>query len=234
MTKPPPSERDACFGPTESGKSHLLRVWARKHPRQLVLDATGEWSEMAEPGRRVEYAEDMGQLREKLRECAKAPGKWRVVISTEVLTQGKGENLEQLVQLLAPVYKPGRVSFTRSVGGLALIFDEAYEVCSHGRSHIVRPLWLRGRHNGLTILAASQRAADVGRMVTSQSGRVAITSTSEPIDLAYWKSTLPEEYYPHLLQLKERQAICYYRAERRASVITTNGVLVAALHTGEE
>lgn len=224
--KPGESERRAAFGPTKGGKTWLLRQWARPYQRQIVLDATGEWAEGEEPGREVAYAESMQEFGAELARLARQGGRWRVVISTEAV------DLAALVQLLAPVHRRGRSSFTRQVGGLALIFDEAYEVCSHDKARIVRPLWLRGRHNWLSILAASQRAADVGRMVTSQSELVAITQTSEPIDLAYWRSTLPAEYYPHLLELKRWTALLYERSERSAKIITTEGKVLGVLRPG--
>lgn len=219
---PPPSRRDYVAGPTGSGKTHLLRVWARPFPRQLVLDTTGEWANLQGFAGEVAWAGDRVKLHAALQRFAALP-RWRVVVPTSALEP------EELVAMLVPMFQPNRASFTKAVGGLALVIDEAAEIAMNVTASKVRPLWLRGRHHGLSVLAASQRAADVGRMVTSQSERVAITRMMEPIDLAYWRQFLREEWFEALLALEERQAVCVNRVTQRAEVISTAGERIRVL-----
>lgn len=224
--KPPASQRTFVAGPTGSGKSALLMHWARAYPRQLVLDVTGEWASPSLFAGTVIYASNRPELLAALQQVAELE-RWRVVVATERITP------EELTNLLVPVHREGRTSYTRAVGGLCLVIDEAAEMASHGQSHKIRPLWLRGRHHGLSILAGSQRAADVGRMVTSQSERVAVLRTDEPLDLAYWRSAIRPEYYQALLGLGQFQAVVVNRVRKVAGVYTTHGEMVRPIVAGE-
>ena len=217
--KPPASSREFATGSTGSGKSHLLRRWAKVYPRQLVLDVTGEWSSPRDFAGEIRWASNREELRQALQEVVRLP-RWRVVVPPSRV------DMEELTNLLVPEYRPGRTSFPRAVGGMALIIDEAAEVAGHGDAAKVKPLWLRGRHHGLSILAASQRAADVGRMVTSQSQRLAVLQTEEPIDLAYWRQSLRPEWYAAVLTLRQYEAVIVDRVKRRAAVYTTEGEIV--------
>jgi len=219
LRKPPPSQRDFIAGPTGSGKTHLLMVWARRYPRQLVLDVTGEWSNPRHFEGEVHWAADRVQLEKALDKVASLP-RWRVVVPTERLDP------EELTRLLVPIHRPGRSSFPRAVGGMALVIDEAAELASHADARKVRALWLRGRHHGLSILAATQRAADVGRMVTSQSERVAVLQTGEPLDLGYWRQALRPEWYEAVLALGYREALVVDRVKRTGGVYSTDGRLL--------
>lgn len=221
----PDSRRYYVAGPTGSGKSHLLRVWAGMYPRQLVLDTTGEWSspEGFFNGE-IQWAGTAGEVSKALKAVADF-SRWRVVVPTERL------EAEQLIQLLVPIHRPGRSSFPRAVGGMALIVDEAAEL-SPNNPRAVRPVWLRGRHHGLSVLAASQRAADVGRMVTSQSEWVAVTQTTEPLDLAYWRGFLSAPGFEALLRLGAREAVRRDRVTQREHVITTDGRILREIVRG--
>lgn len=224
MTAKAWSERNYAAGPTGSGKSELLLTWAKDHPRIIEIDTTGE-SAARRPmdgNRPVEWARDKRELRTLMVELAAEPS-WRVVIPS-----GKVEPTD-LVNLLAPEYVPGEQSFPQLLGGVCLMIHEGAEVASQAKRYQMSPLWQRGRHHGLSILCASQRAADVGRMVSSQSNRVAIFSTMEPIDLTYWRGFLIERWYEQLQQLPRFHAIEVNRDEQTARIISSRGAVVCSL-----
>lgn len=176
----PPSLRTYSCGRTMSGKTTLLRnLWADRQARVLVLDQTGEF---IEPGALV--VDTMPQLVAALRQVA-GRDRWRICAMIPET------DYPALARLLLPGVQSRVRSYCEAVGGLALIVDECDLVAGRGADHAVTSLWRRGRHVGLSLIAATQRPADVHRVVTSQSQWISISQLHEGRDRDYIRALLP-------------------------------------------
>lgn len=201
---PPPSLRAFVCGVTGSGKSTLLRdLFIARYPRTIILAHTAEWGEPD--------ALSLPELRRTLRKVA-GRGYWRVVAALEP------EDAPELAELLAPRVV-GRPSFAQAVGGVALAVDEVDVIAGRSCAPEVAALWRRGRHAGLSIFAATQRPADVNRVVTSQSQWLGLCRTHEPRDLAYLGSIIPADALRALEQLPEYGALLWETATRAGAVL---------------
>jgi hypothetical protein len=218
----PPSQRIFVTGGTGSGKSKLLRdLWLPRVPRALILDHTGEWEQL----KGAQIAESFPALLRELRRAAARP-RWRVVAH---LTQ---DDRERLADLLVPaVVKRG--SYALEVGGMALVDDEVSQTADGSSPPKVRGLWERGRHAGLTILAATQRPAQVARIVTSQSQWLGVCRLHEPNDVKYLRDALSPEAIAALEQLPEYGAILWDNRVRTGYVIDKHRRVVRRLNANQ-
>lgn len=171
------------FGMRGSGKSVLTARMASHFPRRLVLDFIGEYQDRI-PGAR--YAWDLPETVDALRSAARAGAKWTVVTSMDE------RHVPELVTALMPTGRLSHSGFSRAVGGMALECGEVDLIAPNnaGISDEVKSLWKRGRHHWLSLLTATQRAAETHRIVTSMSDVVCSFRQHEPRDIAYLSSVL--------------------------------------------
>lgn len=210
----PPSGRVFVVGSTGTGKTTLLReLWAKKAARLLVLDATGEW---AGPG----WAEAFGlaQVADKLARAAFAPS-WRLAAALDL------EELPALAELLVPRHRP-REGFAGSVGGLTLLLDECDLAAPHGCGPEVRGLWQRGRHAGLSILAATQRPTGCHPVVRSQSRYLASSRLVEPAEVRYLERVMPLDAARAVPTLARGEAVIFDSWESTAWHLSARRVVV--------
>lgn len=218
---PPASQRVAIFGATGSGKTHLLRrLWLARTPRQLILDATGEF--IREPGV-IGVSSDADLRRALYRQASRRD--WRIAIPDDAV------DLEALSGLLLPPFGSGRRSLSEAVNGLALVLDEAYQSCPHHAPPYIVNLFRRGRHAGLSIYAASQRPADVGRFVTAQAQWLAVCQTHEPNDLTFFRRTLPPAVSARIEGLEEHEALLFDVRRRLAYRLDAAGQVAEQIPT---
>lgn len=173
----------SAFGMRGSGKSHLLGDVARHFPRRLVLDFLGEHDGRI-PGAR--YAWDLPETVDALRAAAKAGERWTVVSGMDE------RDVPALVSALMPSGRLSRAGFSRAVGGMMLECGEVDLIAPNhsGISDEVKSLWKRGRHHWLSLLTATQRAAETHRIITSMSDAVCSFRQHEPRDIAYLASVM--------------------------------------------
>lgn len=201
---PVPSTRILVTGATGSGKSTLLRDWLLPAvPRALILDSLGECWEWPD----VAAVPTVAQAADLL-----IAGHPRVVLSATA------DELARLPALLAPD-TPTAPNLPRAVGGLALVHNEVDQIAPNGRTLPAwANLWHRGRHVGLSILAATRRAATVDRLVSSQSDVLVSCAQQEPRDLNYLADAMPPAVMAPIPSLPPLEAVVYFTREhpRRA------------------
>lgn len=193
------SRRIAFFGMTGMGKSEALRrLFLANEPRQIILDANGDW--IRERG--VIPCRSFRELLERLYMLA-ARDKWVLVVPHDQVDP------QELAELLVPPY--GGSSLTLSVGGLALVLDEAYSFAPTWAMESVKNIWRRGRHELLSVYACSQRPQDVSPIVRSSSELTFLFQMgSEPAVQRYVKAAFRDEVAQRVLRLPPYEAVVWH------------------------
>ncbi len=178
---PPASLRGVVLGRTGSGKSqYCRRVWFPMFPRLVILDQTGEWRDIErENGGRVV---GIGALVATIQARA-GQRRWTIVAD---LTNSE---IEELVRILIPRGAVDK-SPARLLGGMALFIDEVDQVVPINAPEELRTLFRRGRHVGLSVIAATQRPSNVSKEVTSQAQFIAVLALHERNDVAYLRQVM--------------------------------------------
>lgn len=174
MSIAPPTIRAFLAGNSGSGKSQ--RAWTlylARFPRRLLVDLTGEWEDRADA-----VALDVPGAVDAIRQLAPR-GKWTVAVALDA------SELPELVDWLMPIPNL-RASPILAMGGAVLLADEVDLLAAPGTaSEAVRTLFRRSRHVGLSVIATSQRPANVSREVSAQSTHALALALSEPRDVDY-------------------------------------------------
>lgn len=180
------------FGRKGSGKTTLTKRVLGEFPRALVLDALGEYEELA-------GAVVCRTLREAffhLGRVADLPS-WRVVVSSL--------ETEAYLSLLRVAWELERA---------VIVVEEAHAYGSPWRpSPEVSRLVRLGRHRGLSSVFVSQRPHDVPRIVTSQADVIVALQQHEEADVRFLKSIFGKKA-ELLRELPKYEAIVFGDAEK--------------------
>lgn len=170
----PPTIRAFLAGNSGSGKSRRAwELYLAKFPRRLLVDMTGEWESQADHVA-LSVADAVAGIR-----ALAYRGRWTVTVALD-----PGE-LAQLVDWLLPVPNLRR-SPVLAMRGAALLVDEVDLLAAPGTaSEPVRTLFRRSRHVGLSVIATTQRPANVSREVSAQSTHALALDLGEPRDVDY-------------------------------------------------
>lgn len=213
-----PSPHAFIAGATGSGKSTLLRTYLLPEvPRALLLDQLGDPELLALADGPV-VTSTAAAVR------ALGAGQRRVVltVASDDL-HAEGGEWHRLAKLLAPD-TPDQPSLGRAVGGLAVVTDEADLVAPNGRTPgWWQSVWRRGRHHGVGMYAATQRASAVDRLVSAQSELVISCQQHEPIDRKYLAAVWPPDVGAALEGLPLHGALQWEATARRASILVPAG-----------
>lgn len=170
----PATVRAFLAGNSGSGKSR--RAWdlyLARFPRRLLVDMTGEWEGQADHAA-LSVPDAVAGIR-----ALAHRGRWTVTLALD-----PGE-LPQLVDWLIPVPHL-RTSPVLAMHGAAVLLDEVDLYAAPGTaSEAVRTLFRRSRHVGLSVIATTQRPANVSREVSAQSTHALALDLSEPRDVEY-------------------------------------------------
>lgn len=214
MTTPPPSLRVFATGATGSGKTTLLRrLYVERTARVLIVDFLGsDWPQL--PGAHV-----VGGLDELADALGKVAGakRWRIVAGLAP------DDMPALAAWLLPQSLADGASFPRAVGGMALVCDEADLIAGPNADPRVLDLSRRGRHVGLSLYYASQRPAQVARLVTASSEHLLLCKQHEPRDLAYLRGLAPGAVVDELARLPDHGAIFWATREGQGHVLQSVG-----------
>lgn len=212
----PFSERVLVSGQTESGKTFFLvkRVLPR-HKRVLILDRTGEWY-VREP--QAPSCTDLRQCFALLDEYS-TRDRWRIIASLD------NDDARILATRLVGV-PDIRAGYAYNVGGMALVLSEVDLLVPVANAPPeLRNLWRRGSHAGLSILADTQRPANVSKEATSQCKQLVFFVLYEPNDLDYVRKQLGV-VYPHSRQWldgPDYRCVVWDQHTRELALVNPNG-----------
>lgn len=193
-------------GKKGGGKSTALwRYFARFCDRLLTFDATGE---IRERSPNAYEANGFEQTREALREISKRQPRWHIIA-----TNFSRADYVKLFSLLCPIYQPGRLGFSQVVGGMAVETGEVHELAPNGSTEPeIKNAWRAGRHQGLSILAGTQRPAAADRLCSSMADWLIAFRSHEPLDLQFWERTASKEFAAGVGQLPEFHSLWLHTA----------------------
>lgn len=198
-----------------SGKSRVLGSYARRFPRRVILDFTGEHER--EPGARVGYT---------LRQCAvalaaaRASGqRWTVVCALDP------RDVPALLAALMPLGMHGGESFARAVGGLVVECGEINEIAVNhaGIAREVSAMFTRGRHHWLSVLAAARTSTEMHKIVTSQADVVCAFRQHQARDVARIGELMGERAIPALRDLAPYEYLRYFVDAGRLEHVRADG-----------
>lgn len=178
-----PHEIITCIGATGSGKTRLLaKCLGPRHRRRITFDTVGECEELYPLAHR---AFGLTRVYSALERWADAGLEdWHLIA---ILTH---EEIGELVWKLNPVYDGTTRGLAEMWGGVCIEtfeVDVLMPVTENGSPTRAAMLnaFARGRHSGLSMLCATQRPAQCGRIVTSQSQYIITFGMSEPGDVRW-------------------------------------------------
>lgn len=172
----------------------MRQLFTERTPRVLSIDFVGEVAR-DNPDAVVTFGYD--ELREALSDLA-GTHNWHIAAQ---LLESEAEKILQL--LCPPLVSSDSYSYGRAIGGLALDCTECDVLFPNaGCSDLAKSALKRGRHYGLSLYLATQRAAECARVVTSQAHVIFSFRQDEPRDVAYlegpFSRAIAREVIPHL------------------------------------
>lgn len=160
-----PCEITSIFGPVASGKTYLMQQLTKGHPRKVVFDATGEASANDDDAIDIWYSPM--QLELTLR---KTPYAFNVCYHPGT-------------DIVRDFYYVTKCLWRLPIDKL-LVCDEVHQVYDVYQTPMFAKTILRfARHDKLAFLAASQRMADVSKLLTEFSRQVIQFHTQEATSL---------------------------------------------------
>jgi hypothetical protein len=228
-------------GPSECGKTRLAwDVWASRFPRRLTFDFAREVRAELNPDAIAVYS--YAELREALADCARA-SRWHIALC---LDHADARTIAPKVcRLLAhPTTSEDERTFARSIGGLVVDCYEAHELAPNGMCPPdVRGLVTRGRHEGISVVVATQAPARVDRAFSENAEYLVAFATQEHTVARFWAAkTSPavaemideQPRYHCALFEKSRRRIYWLDDKRRVRRVTDykGRTLSAATHSG--
>ena len=212
----PRHEIAVVVGRTGSGKTELIRrVLAPAHPRRITIDVTGECEELY-PNAHVAVGFP-DALRALETWASRGLERWHLVAVLDA------QESAALAATLVPIYRPGKKALSADLGGVCLECSEldVYLPVS-GANATVTAAWTtvlaRGRHASCSIIAATQRPAQVARIVTSQASRVIAFATHEPLDVQWLARVGGARYARAVRELGPFQSAWYHAGSGRVEV----------------
>lgn len=178
-----PHEIVTVVGRTGSGKTALIaRKIGPRHARRITLDMVGECRALYPRAAHAAGLPDLVRILRSLHE--------HHVPAWHIVAQLGTREIGELIRLLAPVGTASEYSLAAAFGGVALEIFELDIIAPVDRSErdtreAIRNAYARGRHYGLSILAATQRPHQIDRIATAQSTYVVTFQMHEPADLRW-------------------------------------------------
>lgn len=173
-------------GPSECGKTMLLYdLVVSRFPRRLTFDFAREVRASLNPDAITVYT--YAELREALHDLA-GVRQWHVALCID---HADARTIApQVCRLLAhPTTHDGERTYARAIGGLVVDCYEAHELAPNGKTpDDVRGLVTRGRHEGISVVVASQAPALVDRRFSENAGVLVAFATQEHTAWQFWAS----------------------------------------------
>lgn len=204
------------MGPTGCGKSRLLSSYARPFPRRIIIDFVGEYVDDPDHDDAL-VGTTLDQCLAHMKNAAISGGKWKLICCISP------DDVPALLDVLAP---PGDLAggYARNVGGVALECGEVDVIAPNNASisDEMRNVIQRGRHYRVSILGASQRPAQVSRLLTAQADVLSLFRQYEPRDIAYLREATNDEVANRLPNLPKFWHVQYLVKHGSARVVDAN------------
>lgn len=196
-----------------SGKSHLLAQYARRFPRRLVLDFTGEHQRDV-PAALVAWS--LADCLRILRHVAKHP-RWTMVAELHP------SDVPQLLAAIVPMAQ--RAGYSQAVGGMAIECGELNEIAPNhaGMTREVAAMFSRGRHHWLSVLAAARTSTEINKLCTSQADVVCAFRQHQKGDVVRIGELMGERAMVAVRQLQQYEYLRYFVDHGRLELVHANG-----------
>lgn len=170
-------------GRTGSGKTQLIaKHIGPRHARRITVDLVNECRKLYPHAVTARTLADVVRLLRAFHE--RSVNQWHIIAALEIRDVGK------MIQMLAPTGTQAEFSLAAAWGGIALEIFELDILAPVDRSEpatreAIRSAYARGRHFGLSILAATQRPHQIDRIATAMASHVVTFQMHEPADLQF-------------------------------------------------
>ncbi len=193
------------FGKRGTGKSTLAKQQLRRARRLLVFDSLGEYEGYGQA------IQDTATLVRVLLKFQARP--FRLIFQPRELTQVRGT---REIQEFTHFSKLATACYNTTV-----LVDEVHLVLNASMPCSAFGTLLRlSRHHNNTVIAVSQRPADVPRIVTSLATQLYVFRLHEPVDLKYMRAIIG----PDAERVPDLPNFRYLRYDGESNTITEGAV----------
>jgi energy-coupling factor transporter ATP-binding protein EcfA2 len=182
MPKQSDSKIITVVGLRGSGKSTLTRILAEPYAKRVIFDITEEWNDS-----QFRYVHNFKEFAAVYREIF-TEETYTIIVRFEF---GLSDDIihQETDQIISLLYKAGKDTELESL----IVFEEAHNYFpNHTLSPLMRSLLTQGRHAHINIIANTQRAASISKLLISQSAEVYMGQQFESNDINYLRETCGE------------------------------------------
>ena len=174
---------ELVFGKRGSGKSELAKILLQQHPRRIIFDTLGEYTD----GVIVENIEELKAL-------------WGKVYR---------RNFKIIYQPLDPEGEfPIVAQLVWACGDVTILIEECDRYAQFQRMCLpLKEIIQRGRHKNIALIGVTQRPPSIDRLLTSQAKKMCIFNTTEPNDIQYFREVIGDAVVTKIEQLKQYEYV---------------------------
>lgn len=174
---------ELVFGKRGSGKSELAKILLRQHPRHIIFDTLGEYTDGV-------VVENIEQLKALWGKVYRRPFK---IIYQPLDPEGEFPIVAQLVL---------------ACGDITLLIEECDRYARPLQMCLpLKEIVQRGRHRNIALIGVTQRPPGIDRLLTSQAKKMCIFNTSEPRDIEYFKDVIGDKVAAKIEALKQYEYV---------------------------
>lgn len=199
----------AIFGTRGTGKSHLARMINDIYPRSVIIDPAKDWTKA---GLDAEIVTTFDQFANKLTQYKNnGLNKFRIIFQFHPDEQNKEEQLNHVLRLCF------------HFKNIQVVIDEVQLFSNpHYLPKYLENCLFVGRHEGLSIMAITQRPARINKSILSQSAHVFCGQLHDKNDLKAVGNFLNEDS-EKLVSLPKRN-FYYFSPETGKKIISTEKI----------
>ncbi|MGE3263587.1 MAG: DUF87 domain-containing protein [Bacteriovoracia bacterium] len=184
----------SILGMRGCGKTYLSRKIQEMYPRVIIIDVTGEYRDGTEC---YDFEEFVDALRLSLKQ-----EKFRIIFHSHMDAGAEEKSVIEQCIRLAMIRSSAKEA---DYNNLLLVLEEVQNYSTaHALPHYLRYAYLTGRHEGVALLATSQRPAEVHKTILSQSHNLFVGMCQDANDVK-WLSSRLKGHAERLYTLPERK-----------------------------
>lgn len=194
-----------CFtvvGSRGTGKSYLARGLNKLFPRSVIIDPVKDWTD----GEIVTSFKDFSEL--LIKKGKNNDREFRIIFRFNPDEKNQSELFNHVLRLCY------------HFKNIQVVIDEVQLFTNpHGMPEYLKNLLFMGRHQGISVMAITQRPSQINKNILSQSAHVYVGQLHERNDLKAVGNFLNEDTNK-LISLKKRNFI-YFSPENGKKLIST-------------